>query len=55
MKHLLINIFLFSLIFSQMPLKEFSDWNILQDDEIWVEIVVSQGWNLQTLRSKVLS
>ena len=36
MKHLLINIFLFSLIFSQMPLKEFSDWNILQDDEIWV-------------------
>ena len=36
MNHLLINIFLFSLIFSQMPLKEFSDWNILQDDEIWV-------------------
>ena len=36
MKHLLINIFLFSLIFSQMPLKEFSGWNILQDDEIWV-------------------
>ena len=36
MKHLLINIVLFSIIFSQMPLKKFSDWDILQDDEIWV-------------------
>ena len=36
MRLLLINIFLYSLIFCQIPSKEFDDWNVLQDADIWI-------------------
>ena len=36
MKHLLINYLLSISLFGQIPPKDFSSWEILQDEKIWI-------------------
>ena len=39
MRLLLINLVLYGYLFAEMPSKEFDQWNLLQDDEIWIGYV----------------
>ena len=39
MRLLLINLVLYGCLFAEMPSKEFDQWNLLQDDEIWIGYV----------------
>ena len=36
MKRLLISLFLYSLLFSEIPNSDFDSWNVLQNDNIWI-------------------
>ena len=39
MRLLLVNLVLYGYLFAEMPSKEFDQWNLLQDDEIWIGYV----------------
>ena len=36
MKRLLISLFLYSLLFGEIPNSDFDSWNVLQNDNIWI-------------------